>query len=126
MPAKEARSGSRSFYDTPTGTGKTTTIPTVPRHFVKLVPNEQVVEVVEFETTDPAMRGDDDHDLARRRRRRPDIWRGTTVYLPACRPPTTRPAGGTSLAKLAALVEADRTRAPRNDVLYSTGETVAA
>ncbi|HEX4840624.1 MAG TPA: SRPBCC domain-containing protein [bacterium] len=25
--------------------------------FVKLVPNEQVVEVDEFETTDPAMRG---------------------------------------------------------------------
>src|SRR5512140_1171375 len=25
--------------------------------FVKLVPNEKVVEVVEFETTDPAMRG---------------------------------------------------------------------
>jgi uncharacterized protein YndB with AHSA1/START domain len=31
-----------------------------PRHgrFVKLVPNERVVEVVEFETSDPAMRGE--------------------------------------------------------------------
>lgn len=27
-------------------------------HFVKLVPNEQVVEVMEFETTDPTMRGE--------------------------------------------------------------------
>jgi uncharacterized protein YndB with AHSA1/START domain len=26
--------------------------------FVKLVPNEQVVQVVEFETTDPALRGE--------------------------------------------------------------------
>ena len=26
--------------------------------FVKLVPNEQVVEVIEFETTDPALRGE--------------------------------------------------------------------
>jgi hypothetical protein len=31
-----------------------------PRHgrFVKLVPNERVVEVVKFETSDPAMRGE--------------------------------------------------------------------
>jgi uncharacterized protein YndB with AHSA1/START domain len=45
-------------YDEPTGTGKTTAhTDTYHGHFVKLVPNEQVVEVVEFETTDPELRG---------------------------------------------------------------------
>src|SRR5512132_201599 len=46
-------------YDAPTGTGKTTAhTDTYHGCFVKLVPNEQVVEVVEFETTDPALRGE--------------------------------------------------------------------
>jgi uncharacterized protein YndB with AHSA1/START domain len=46
-------------YDTPTGVGKTTArTDTYHGHFVKLVPNEQVVEVDEFETTDPALRGE--------------------------------------------------------------------
>ena len=46
-------------YDAPTGTGKTTAhTDTYHGHFVKLVPNEQVVEVVEFETADPALRGE--------------------------------------------------------------------
>jgi uncharacterized protein YndB with AHSA1/START domain len=46
-------------YDTPTGTGKTTAhTDTFHGRFVKLVPNEQVVEVVEFETLDPALRGE--------------------------------------------------------------------
>lgn len=46
-------------YDEPTGTGKTTThTDTYHGHFVKLIPNEQVVEVMEFETADPAMRGE--------------------------------------------------------------------
>jgi uncharacterized protein YndB with AHSA1/START domain len=46
-------------YDAPTGAGKTTAhTDTYHGHFVKLVTNEQVVEVVEFETTDPAMRGE--------------------------------------------------------------------
>jgi uncharacterized protein YndB with AHSA1/START domain len=41
-------------YDTPTGTGKTTAhTDTYHGHFVKLVPDEKVVEVMEFETTDP-------------------------------------------------------------------------
>ncbi|HEV8579133.1 MAG TPA: SRPBCC domain-containing protein [Thermoanaerobaculia bacterium] len=59
----EAREGG-SFrisltYDEPTGTGKTTAqTDTFHGRFVKLVPDEQVVEVVEFETTDPAMRGE--------------------------------------------------------------------
>jgi uncharacterized protein YndB with AHSA1/START domain len=46
-------------YDTPTGTGKTTEhTDTYHGHFVKLVPSEQVVEVMEFETADPALRGE--------------------------------------------------------------------
>ncbi|MBI3660037.1 SRPBCC domain-containing protein [Candidatus Acetothermia bacterium] len=46
-------------YDAPTGTGKTTAhTDTYHGHFVKLVTNEQVVEVDEFETTDPALRGE--------------------------------------------------------------------
>lgn len=46
-------------YDEPTGTGKTTAhTDTYHGRFVKLVPNEQVVEVVEFETAEPALRGE--------------------------------------------------------------------
>jgi uncharacterized protein YndB with AHSA1/START domain len=46
-------------YDAPTETGKTTAhTDTYHGRFVKLVTNEQVVEVDEFETTDPSMRGE--------------------------------------------------------------------
>jgi uncharacterized protein YndB with AHSA1/START domain len=46
-------------YDEPTGTGKTTAhTDTYHGRFVKLVTNEQVVEAVEFETTDPTLRGE--------------------------------------------------------------------
>jgi len=46
-------------YDAPTGTGKTTAqTDTHHGRFVKLAPNEQVVEEVEFETDDPALRGE--------------------------------------------------------------------
>lgn len=46
-------------YDQPTGAGKTRShTDTYHGRFVKLVPNEQVVEVDEFETTDPLMRGE--------------------------------------------------------------------
>jgi uncharacterized protein YndB with AHSA1/START domain len=46
-------------YDAPTGAGKTTAhTDTYHGRFVTLVPNERVVEVVEFETTDPALRGE--------------------------------------------------------------------
>ena len=60
--AFEAREGG-SFrisltYESPTGTGKTTAhSDTYHGHFVKLVPNEQVVEEDEFETTKPMLRG---------------------------------------------------------------------
>ena len=46
-------------YDEPTETGKTTAhTDTYHGRFVELVPDERVVEVVEFETADPAMRGE--------------------------------------------------------------------
>lgn len=46
-------------YDAPTGTGKTTAhTDTYHGRFVELVPDEPVVEVVEFETADPALRGE--------------------------------------------------------------------
>jgi uncharacterized protein YndB with AHSA1/START domain len=46
-------------YDEPTRIGKTAAhTDTYHGHFVKLVPNEQVVEVMEFETADAAMQGE--------------------------------------------------------------------
>jgi uncharacterized protein YndB with AHSA1/START domain len=46
-------------YDAPTATGKKSAhTRTSHGRFVKLVPYKKVVEVVEFETTDPAMRGE--------------------------------------------------------------------
>ncbi len=46
-------------YDEPTGAGKTTAhTDTYHGQFAKLVPNERVVEVDEFETEDPALRGE--------------------------------------------------------------------
>lgn len=46
-------------YHTPSGAGKTTAhTDTYHGRFVKLVPYEQVVEVMEFETTDDTMRGE--------------------------------------------------------------------
>jgi uncharacterized protein YndB with AHSA1/START domain len=46
-------------YDQPTGTGKTTAhADTYHGRFVRLVPDEQVVQVIEFETADPALRGE--------------------------------------------------------------------
>jgi uncharacterized protein YndB with AHSA1/START domain len=58
----EAREGG-SFrvsltYDAPDRTGKSTShTDTYHGHFAKLVPDEQVVEVFEFETADPALAG---------------------------------------------------------------------
>jgi uncharacterized protein YndB with AHSA1/START domain len=46
-------------YDTPTGTGKTDAgTDTYRGRFVTLAPNSMVVEVVEFETPDPALQGE--------------------------------------------------------------------
>ncbi len=72
---------------------------------MKLVPNERVVELVEFETADPALRGEMTITLA-------DANGGTEVVavhdgLPRGLPTADNEAGWrSSLAKLAALVEA--------------------
>ncbi len=45
-------------YDAPAGTGKSAPrTDTYHGHFVRLVPDQQVVEVFEFETADPELRG---------------------------------------------------------------------
>lgn len=46
-------------YDLPTGTGKTTAhTDTYHGHFRRLIPDEEVVEVLEFETDDPGLGGE--------------------------------------------------------------------
>src|SRR4030081_2400645 len=95
-------------YDAPTGTGKTTGhTDTYHGRFVKLVTNEQVVEVAEFEETDPGVRGEMpitttlvDADVVTDV---PVVYDGLPRGVPAADNETgTRIA----LAKLAALVEA--------------------
>jgi uncharacterized protein YndB with AHSA1/START domain len=93
-------------YDAPSGTGKTTAqTDTYHGRFVKLVTDEQVVEVVEFETADPALRGEMTITLA-------DADGGTEILavhdgLPPGVPTDDNETGWqSSLAKLAALVEA--------------------
>src|SRR6266700_364076 len=95
-------------YDAPTGAGKTTAhTDTYHGHFVKLVTNKQVVEVVEFETTDPALRGEMTITITLA-----DADGGTDVLavhdgLPPGVPIADNEAGWReALAKLAALVEA--------------------
>ena len=95
-------------YDGPTGTGKTSAhTDTYHGRFVKLVPNEQVVEVVEFETSNPAMRGEMTITITL-----VEAGGGTDVLaahdgLPRGVSPADNEAGWrSSLAKLAALVEA--------------------
>ena len=95
-------------YEAPTGTGKTTAqTDTYHGRFVKLVPDEQVVEVVEFETDDPAMRGEMSIAITLS-----DADGGGTELLavhdrlPSGLSPADNEAGWrSSLAKLAALVE---------------------
>ena len=46
-------------YDAPTATGKTSAhTDTYHGRFIDLVPNERVIQVMEFESDDPAMRGE--------------------------------------------------------------------
>jgi uncharacterized protein YndB with AHSA1/START domain len=95
-------------YDAPTGTGKTTAhTDTYHGHFVRLVPNEQVMEVVEFETDDPALQGEMTITM-----KLTDADGGTEITAVHDRlpPGLSRADNETgwrlSLAKLAALVEA--------------------
>ena len=94
-------------YDAATGVGKTTAqTDTFHGRFVKLVANEQVVEVVEFETTDASLQGEMTITIALA-----DADRGTDVLavhegLPPGLSSTDNENGWrSSLTKLAALVE---------------------
>jgi uncharacterized protein YndB with AHSA1/START domain len=98
-------------YDVPTGTGKTTAhTDTYHGRFVKLVPDEEIVEVVEFETTDPAMQGEMTITMSLA-----DADGGTDIVaehdgLPRGLSPADNEVGWRmSLDKLAALVEAGDT-----------------
>ena len=111
--AFEGREGGRFrislTYDAPTEVGKTTAhTDTYHGRFVKLVPDKRVVEVVEFETTDPALRGEMTITYALA------AADGGTELLavhdglpPGLSPADNEVGWRMSLAKLAALVEAD-------------------
>jgi uncharacterized protein YndB with AHSA1/START domain len=95
-------------YDEPTGTGKTTAhTDTYHGRFVTLVPNEKIVEVVEFETGDPALRGEMTITITLA-----DADGGTDVLAvhdglpPGLSAADNEVGWGEALAKLAALVEA--------------------
>jgi uncharacterized protein YndB with AHSA1/START domain len=96
-------------YDAPTEAGKTTErTDTYHGRFVELVPDERVVEVDEFETEDPALRGEMTVTITLT-----DADGGTDVLgvhegLPPGVPIADNEAGWrSSLARLAALVEAE-------------------
>jgi uncharacterized protein YndB with AHSA1/START domain len=99
-------------YNAPTGTGKTTAhTDTYHGHFVRLVPNEQVIEVMEFETPDPAMQGEMTITFTLR-----DANGGTDVEgVHENLPPGVSPADNETgwqmaLDKLAALVEMNQNK----------------
>ena len=94
-------------YDAATGTGKTTAhTDSYHGRFVTLVPDERVIETVEFETTDPAMQGEMTITLTLA-----DADGGTELLAihdglpPGLSPADNETGWRESLAKLAALVE---------------------
>jgi uncharacterized protein YndB with AHSA1/START domain len=97
-------------YDEPTTAGKSDArTDTFQGRFAKLVPNQQVVQLIEFETADPALRGEMKvtYSLV-------DAKGGTDVIAahenlpPGLSPAENRTGWRMSLAKLAALVEAQQ------------------
>ncbi|MFJ4468312.1 SRPBCC domain-containing protein [Streptomyces sp. NPDC089424] len=112
----EAREGGRFrvslTYEMPDGSGKTEAhTDTYHGHFARLVPDEQVVEILEFETADPALRG-----VMTLTTTLTDADGGTDVLVVHEGIPDAVPAAdnetGTrmALAKLAALVESGELR----------------
>jgi uncharacterized protein YndB with AHSA1/START domain len=96
-------------YDAPGRAGKSAAqTDTYHGHFVKLVPDQQVVEVLAFETTDPALRTEMIMTTTLT-----DAGPGTDILvvhegIPASVPPQDNETGTRmALAKLAALVEAE-------------------
>lgn len=110
----DAREGGRFrislTYDEPTGTGKSTAhTDSFAGRFTRLIPDQEVVEVIEFETDDAAMRGEMTVTLLLS-----DANGGTDVVgVHENLPPGVLPADNEtgwrmSLAKLASLVERSR------------------
>jgi uncharacterized protein YndB with AHSA1/START domain len=96
-------------YEAPTGTGKTTAqTDTCHGRFVTLVPDERVVETVEFESSDPAMQGEMTIMITLA-----DAAGGTELTAvhdglpPGLSPADNETGWRSSLGKLAALVEGD-------------------
>ena len=100
-------------YDAPTGTGKTSAqTDTYHGRFVRLVPGEEVVQVMEFETANPALQGEMTitFTLAEAADGGTDVA-GVHENLPPGVPPEDNELGWSmSLSKLARLVEAGTAR----------------
>lgn len=94
-------------YDAPTTTGKTNAqTDTFQGRFEKLVPDELVVQVIEFETADPAMRGEMTVTYKLVEARGGTDVVATHENLPAGLSPKDNQTGWRmSLGKLAALLE---------------------
>jgi uncharacterized protein YndB with AHSA1/START domain len=99
-------------YDAPTSAGKTSAqTDTFHGRFVRLVPDEQVVQLVEFETDKPSMRGEMTITITLRDAADGNERGATEVdYLHEGLPPGVAPADNETgsrmaLDKLAALVE---------------------
>jgi hypothetical protein len=92
----------------PTGTGKTSAqTDTFHGRFVKLAENKQVVQVVEFETQEPAMRGEMTitYTLADAEGGTDVLWEHDGIP-PGVSPADNELGSRMALAKLATLVEA--------------------
>jgi uncharacterized protein YndB with AHSA1/START domain len=94
-------------YDAPTGTGKSSAqTDTFHGRFVKLVPDEQIVEAIEFETDNPGMQGEMIVTITLR-----DAGAGTELSAvhdqlpPALSPEENQLGWSISLGKLKTLVE---------------------
>jgi uncharacterized protein YndB with AHSA1/START domain len=99
-------------YDAPTRTGKSSAhTDTYHGRFVKLVPDQQVVEAIEFETSDPGMQGEMTMTISLA-----DAGGGTDIIAvhdglpPALSPADNETGWRMSLDKLAALVETEAAR----------------
>jgi uncharacterized protein YndB with AHSA1/START domain len=97
-------------YDEPTAAGKTSAhTDTYHGRFVKLVPNERVVEVVEFETEDPALRGEMTITITlAEAESRTEVLAVHDGLPPGLSTADNEAGWRSSLAKLAALVEDGR------------------
>jgi uncharacterized protein YndB with AHSA1/START domain/2-polyprenyl-3-methyl-5-hydroxy-6-metoxy-1,4-benzoquinol methylase len=96
-------------YDAPTSTGKTTAhTDTYHGRFVKLVPNEQIVQAIEFETDNPGMQGEMTVTISLVERDGGTELTAVHDHLPPALSPADNETGWRmSLGKLAQLVEGE-------------------